>query len=397
MAIDGFSVNLGKPAQGAELKTLVDKKAVSDLIAQAKGDQRFREAAGKYEFRLREKNGDAVLELRRPTTGFFAKIWGGGRRSAERTAAYEALRTQLPGMKERPADAGALRKADARTLAAQALKLHDLQEAAAGKTVFAGLSATDQEVRDVLVELRGNGTKDRVIDQPLVPGFNVRAQTKTLLDRSDVSVDDVGRLRIKTPGSAGDASQRLETIIAHVAKETGLERTSAQFKAIVENLLTTIRSGCDRQIATLVETQTGRRFDTTAYSGTPEHLELAFRVSPLSIGVNVSLTAPVTIGDFAAPAAVESSTARLEYRLPVEELSKPEDSFDIGSAVKDIQFEGGDKGYVPGKSQDDITEDSIRTVRQKNAERAAAGNEPEFRMDYAPGTVTSHQRVKVEY
>jgi len=86
MAIDGFRVNLGKPAQGADLKAMVTKEAMSELMDKARRDPGFERAKGDYEFRLRKHKGEAVLELRRPTTGFFAKIWGGGRRSAERSA-----------------------------------------------------------------------------------------------------------------------------------------------------------------------------------------------------------------------------------------------------------------------------------------------------------------------
>jgi hypothetical protein len=394
MAIDGFRVNLGKPAEGADIRASVTKEAVSELLGRARLDPRFTTAKGDYEFRLRKHKGEAVLELRRPTTGFFAKIWGGGRRSAERTAAFDALRAQLPAMKARDADAGDMRKAEARTVAAQAVGLHAFAEAVASKTVFAGMSASNEDIRAALAAMQGAGKKDPVLAEPLVEGVDIRSQTKTLLDRANVAVDEFGRLRITSPGAEGNAAENLETIIGHVAKETGLDRADPKLKAIVEDLMTTVHSGSDRQIATLVEAETARRFDTTASSGTPERLELAFRISPTSIRVNVSLTAPVRIGDFNDPISIVSSSARLEYRLPLSALAKPGEEFDVRSAATDIDFVGGEKGDILPESADDLLDGRIREVREQAGRRVEAENSRNPDMAYAPGTVTSHQRVK---
>jgi hypothetical protein len=282
MAIDGFRVNLGAPVKGGDIKDMVSKESLAELLAKARAEPGFEKAKGDYEFRLRKLGGEAVLELRRPTTGFFAKIWGGGRRSAERTAAYEAIGRQLPSLGARSGD---MRKADAREAATKIIGLQDFQSKVADGSLFSEIRPSGETIARSLEALRENGMKDKFVE---FDGIKVRNQTMTFLNRADVSVDASGTLRIKSPGK-GPGDENLKKILDHVGAGAGTSRNDPMFRTVAENLLTCVRSGADQLIGRIVQDRIKDDFGITAL-GTPSNFEMAFKVDGMKVDVSVSQT-----------------------------------------------------------------------------------------------------------
>lgn len=239
MAFDGFRVNLGKPAQGADLKTMVSERALTSLLHQARQDPSFQAAKGEYEFRLRKLGGEAVLELRRPTTGFFAKIWGGGRRSAERSAAHEALRLRLPELSTRKADAGALRKTEARSIAAEALRLDERKKNGEAHLDIVESWNTAKKDFDVYIDAEGDSAAIRV---PLPHAF-----TKDFINRGVATMKD-DKLVLEMNDNLGNdhAAQkaRLDMVESFIDRTlSGVEDREGARDALKKNLLSFVMQG----------------------------------------------------------------------------------------------------------------------------------------------------------
>jgi hypothetical protein len=82
------------PAGDLRLGDLVQKTDLKQLLDSAESSAAYRNARGKYEFRIKESGGDVFLELKRRSTGLFGKLTGFVRapvRQAERNAAIVSL------------------------------------------------------------------------------------------------------------------------------------------------------------------------------------------------------------------------------------------------------------------------------------------------------------------
>ncbi len=304
MAIDGFRVELGAPAKGADIKDMVSKESVANLLEKARLDKDFEAAKGDYEFRLRKHKGQAVLELRRPTTGFFAKIWGGGRRSAERVAAYEAIARQVSSLAPHSGD---MRKADARAAAGRIIGLEEFRRKADDGSLFRDIRPTDGAILRSLETVRENVLKDTF---RVIGGIRVREGTMTLLSRADVSVDATGTLRIKFPGN-GSAPENLNKVLDHWAAGASMDREDPEFRRMAENLLTCVGSDSRRLIGRLVEDHIRDDFGVTA-TDVPSSFELAFKIDGMKVDVGVSQTASLRRTE--NPAADEKAySARLDF------------------------------------------------------------------------------------
>ncbi len=307
MAIDGYRVELGKAAKGARLEEMVTKESVTELLEKARRDPEFEKAKGEYEFRLRNCKGTAVLELRRPTTGFVAKLFGRGRRSAERLAAYEALGRQLP----LPAAASRdMRKADARAAATQAIGLEALQRKAGDGSLFREVAPTENAVRAQLAAVEAFGLQDKTEAVEGV-GFKVPQQTMTLLARAEVAVDPDGTLRIRTPAKGGNGPGNVKKIIEHAAQQLGQDPGDPETRRLARNLLTSIRSGVDQTIGVLVEKHLERNFGVQAF-GTPKSMEIALRFDDYKLDASISQT--VALPQLAAVGISDNAySARLDF------------------------------------------------------------------------------------
>lgn len=340
MAIDGIRVNLGEVRRGQDLKSKVGKDSVEMLLANAMKDPRFNEAKDQYEFRLRKDKNQAVLELRRKSTGLLSKMFGNARRSAERAAAYDAIRQHYEALPSRPQ--GDIRLNDARKLAAQVFTMkeltEELTETAAAEDALYRLSPDDDAVRSGLQSVMDFGRKDTV-EARSEPKLDVRKQTLSLLERADVTTDQADCLRIRTPGYSGNGDRNLKIIHWHLTNERAASTDPAKLSQMVEGLLLQVRSGADRAIGNLVEDAMKKRFNTDVMVKTPRQLEFAILAEGDSVHVHLTQSAEVDIGPLGAPMKSLPFTAKIKYSMPMEALANAVAGIDSKTLFQNVEFQ----------------------------------------------------------
>lgn len=377
MAIHGFSVNLGPAAQGTDLKSLVKKENLSALLQKAKQSPEFTKAQGTYEFRLRKHNNQAVLELRQKSTGFFASLFGKQRRSDERQAAYDAIRQHLQALKPRAEGAGGLRIEAARELATQVINLHEMTETNEPERTLYFLSPATDDLSSRLLRVMEDGRQDSLVSSEQVSGLAVRQQTMALLDQSTVAVDDMGRLRIKTPSPSGAGEQNLKTIHDFFsAKFTGAgvggaKPDIATINKTVEGFLLQVRSGADQALGSLLSDSMQKAFQTTATIEAHDHFEVAVRVTPSSeVSVNVVQSAQMQLGPPESPIKTLPYAAKLEFRMPMERLVAQADGAPADALFKNVRVHLAASREALPESEDDALEDLVRQNREEFRRKA---------------------------
>lgn len=374
MAIDGFRVNLGQPAAKQDLKAMVGKEHISELIEQARKDPNFEKAKGDYEFRLRKHDGQAVLELRRPTTGFFAKLFSKPRRSEERIAAYDAIRQHMTLLSARSGNT--LRKDAARDLAGQVLKLDDLTKTDAAAAAFGKLSIGTESLQKSLSNVLATSLKNSIAeDVPL--GLAVRKDTMTLLDRAQVSTNQYGQLIIKTPDQGGNGEANLRTVVDFLGKgcqpvgEGPLSLESAndsRLKNLVESFLLHIRSGNDRAISRPVEEGMTKETGIFTFAKLTA-MEITVRAGDRSLEVNVFQSSNLQIGPPGDVVKALEFGAKLEFSLPVERLMKGISDADDLTLYRDVDLHIGSSLENLPKTHAEEMNDRIAQTRSEAQRR----------------------------
>lgn len=368
MTIDGFSVNLGQASRSTDLKALVNKESIADLLELARKDSRFNEARDQYEFRLRRHGNQAVLELRRKTTTRFIGAFSKGRRSGERAAALDAIRQHFSALSPRRGES--VRLNEARSLSKEFIDLHELTETNAASVALYRLSPGTEALRSSLDSVMEYGRKDQ-LKSVAEPELEVRRETLSLLNRANVAVDDFGRLRIRVPGQAGNGEANLQTIHQYFMKQSGPSTDPAKVRQMVEAFLLQVRSGSDRAIGALVESAMQAQFKQDAIAGTPQHFEIAVRVSGSSVRLNLIQSAQVNIGPAGMPLKTLPFAAKLECLMPVDALLNAASAKDPQALFQDLDFHIASTLEDVPNTADDNTDDQIRGVRQAREQNRA--------------------------
>lgn len=367
MPINGFSVNLGQPARGADLKSMVRQEHLTQLLQKAKDSPAFAQAKGSYEFRLRLHNNQAVLELRQKSTGFLASIFGKQRRSDERAAAYEAIRQHLTALPPRSEAAGGLRIDTARALATQVMDLHDLAHTDVPQRALYGIFPTPNEVRGCLMRVMDDGRKAATGSSSLYPGLRVQQETMTFLDRASVSIDDVGRLRIKSSNQqAGNGETNLKTIHEYFSRSfttplaDGSDPTPVTIQKLVSGFLLHVGPGAGKAAGHLLGDAMHKQLGVTALTQTPDDLEFAVCASLNSeVSVNVIQSGPIDLGPPGAPVRTLPYAAKLEFRMPSHTLADDPGATDPEALYRDVAFHlAPELGELANSRDDDI--DNLR-------------------------------------
>lgn len=330
MKIDGFRVNLGELSKGENLQTKVTKDAISALLDEARKSPDFEKNKGSYEFRLRKQksagknNNDAVLELRRPSTGFFAKFWPGSksRRSQERSDAYAAIRQHMSGLAERKA--GDIRKADARTLASNVLHFDDVARTNVATDKLYGLYPSGEALKEGLSSVLERSLKDTIAVGVSPKELDIRNQTMGFLNRAQVSINDFGQLTIKTPAASGNGQENLDTIVNFFrGKNPGLSFDvpgDSRLKNLVESFLLHVRVGSDQAISRPVEAGMKEKIGFEAYANLTE-MNITVRETAGSLSVNFLQAGNLRIGPVGEDAInTVRFGAKLQFHMSSEKL-----------------------------------------------------------------------------
>ena len=389
MKIDGFRVNLGQASKGENLQAKVSKEHISALLDEARKNPDFERNKGSYEFRLRKHKGDAVLELRRPTTGFFAKLspWSNSRRSQERSDAYAAIRQHMNLLTER--QGGAIRKQEARQLAGNVLKLDDLTSQGVAERELYGLLPSKETLKKGLSEVLASGLKDSIEATVLPKGLEVRSQTMSFLNRASVSINEHGRLVIKSPtDQPGNGQKNLEAVISFLGdqcKPVGGESLQldtpgdSRLKNLAESFLLHIRSGSERAISEPVGN------GLTEKTGVEMHAKgktIEFQVQGdfADLSVNLFQSGTLEIGRFNEPFKTVDFGAKLEFKMSVDTLMKGLSNIGDLNVYKEMDFHIAPT--LSGTSKTRLEElDDLRLQTRERANKAYAEEADQRRLE----------------
>lgn len=409
MKIDGFRVNLGEISRGESLQTKVTKEAISALLDEARRSPEFQADKGRYEFRLRKQKGESkqkdnvVLELRRPTTSRFSKLFSlftNSRRSKERSDAYDAIRQHVNGLSER--QDGAIRKQEARRLAGNVLKLDDLISQGTAERKLYGLLPGEEMLKKSLSEVLGRGLKDSILQDMLPTGLAIRKETMSFLDRASVSINEHGRLVIKSPTSeTGNGKNNLELVVNFLSdkcKPIGGEalRIDAEgdmrLKNLVESILLHIRSGSDEAISKPIDhcltTETG--VEMYAIRNT---IEFQVDADFMDVSINFLESGVLKIGGLAEPLEELNFGAKLEFKMSNDALMKGLSKAEDLDLYKNVGFHIAKTLSGTSKTRleelDDLRLQSREKFAKASAERAEQRSIEEQRAQINRGPMKS--------
>ena len=98
VSANSISLHIREPVKNQDgtvkLGSLISKENLDLFLLKAKESPDYAKAKDKFEFRVKQSNGQVFLELKRRSPGFFGKLFafvGSGRRTAERNDAMFAL------------------------------------------------------------------------------------------------------------------------------------------------------------------------------------------------------------------------------------------------------------------------------------------------------------------
>lgn len=383
MKIDGFRVNLGELSTGENLNSKVTKQDISKLLDEARKSPDFLKDKGSYEFRLRKQKGESkqknsvVLELRRPTTSRFSKIFSmftNSRRSKERSDAYDAIRQHMNGLSERKA--GAVRKQDARQLAGKVLTLDDLVRGDAAERKLYGLSLSRETLKKNLSAVLERGLEDSISEDTRSTGLEVRKQTMSFLNRASVSINEHGRLVIKSPSESGNGQKNLDAVINFLSdkcKPLGGEslRLDApgdmRLKNLAESVLLHIRSGSDQAISRPIDETLTEQTDVKMYAKM-KAIEFQVEANDMDVRVNLLESGGLFIGDIAVPDKTVDFGAKLEFKMSVDTLMKGLSKADNPDIYKEVDFHIA--SHLSKTSKTRLEElDELRLETRKAAEK----------------------------
>jgi hypothetical protein len=340
----GYELNLGQIGNIAA-RDKVKASDVQELLKSASTHDTFKSAKGKFEFRLLERGGEAVLQIKERTFASKYLHWfsrASDTRAEQRHEAMKAINSRFGlGMNLNDGVTGA----QARDFA-KVQGQHLLQLGQAGERGAVRLSSTDNttipQARDMLAKTHasvikeGNAPDDP--DSPLASLFDKKVFGT--LTRSNVAIGNDGTLSIGGLGSASSAKNNLETIVKFVEDKTGIPRDDARFKPLIRNLTRNDHFVFASQVNNDLSLKIKDKFGITALSlDMSGNNKIGFDNGAFVLQQSCSGTMMMGGIDFSNEDRFKSTQhvqAQQSFRLNVQDLTQPD--FDITAAAQNLQF-----------------------------------------------------------
>ena len=289
----GIRVTLGA-AQG-DLKAQVTDDAVKSLLDAAANHPGYQAHADRYEFRLRNLNGQAVLELKEKNWASSFKFLSGDRRSQERKAAGQAI-SQMFGL-DKNFGADRLDGAGATTFAQHVKQVHSLKKSIDENQI--SFANRHQDDWFPTLETTLNKSKDSGIDEESGLYKNGIDQVK----RSTLHQDDQGftlTMGTQKPSGGAGASQGpdLKDLKFSVAATVDQFPHSQEALIATRNLTAMLRSGLQMAWLVDLDSRFSEQFGdgVTALINPQEPSKTEFRVEKNHLnGVTVTATLSGTL------------------------------------------------------------------------------------------------------
>lgn len=235
----GVQLNLGAVSNEG-LQSQVKASDVMALLKGLDGNQAFKLAQGRLEFRLLSRNGEALFQLKeRTASSKFLSFFGIGSstRAEQRQLAMDAINRRF-GLGQKPQD-DEVTGDQSRTFAAiQGHRVNQLYQAKEAGALRLGISdkRTLQQVTDTLGLVQSSAADGEVKDnsEPLAPLFDKKVFGT--LSRAAVSVSSDGVLHIGGQRQGGSVGDNLETVVKFMEEKSGFARTDPQFKPLLRHI-----------------------------------------------------------------------------------------------------------------------------------------------------------------
>jgi len=341
----GYELNLGQIGNIAA-RDKVKASDVQELLKSASTHDTFRSAKGKFEFRLLERGGEAVLQIKERTFASKYLHWfsrASDTRAEQRHEAMKAINSRFGlGMNLNDGVTGA----QARNFA-KVQGQHLLQLGQASEQGEVRLSSTDKttipQARDMLAKMHasvikeGNAPDDP--DFPLASLFDKKVFGT--LTRANVAIGDDGTLSIGGPGSASSAKNKIETIVKFVEDKTGIPRDDARFKPLIRNLTRNDHFVFAAKVNDDLSLKIKEKFGITAYAlDMSGNNKIGFDngafVLQQSCSGNMMMGDIYNSNEDRSFKLTQQVQAQQSFRLNVQDLTQPD--FDITAAAQNLQF-----------------------------------------------------------
>jgi hypothetical protein len=339
----GYELNLGVVGDN-HARNLVKTSDIQQLLQRASTHDSFKRAQGRFEFRLLEQGGQAVLQLKERTFASRFLNWigaGSTTRNTQRKEAMSAINARYGLNMKLPENISGTQARDFAKVQGQ--HLIQLEQANAQGALRLGPSDTrnEQQVREGLTQMHASIVKEGEVSDSSVSPLADLFDKKTLgtLTRSNVSVGDTGMLSIGgiAQGSVGKAN--LETVVKFAEDKSGIQRTAPEFKTLIRNLTRNdhfvFAAKVNNDISQIITDKFGvnaMSFDMMGKN------QISFENGAFLI--QQSCTGSMSMGgiDFNPNSfhASQQVSAEQSFKLNVTDLTR--NDFDVSSAVQDLTF-----------------------------------------------------------
>jgi hypothetical protein len=339
----GYEVNLGVVGDN-HARSLVKTSDVQKLLQSAAKHDSFKSAQSRYEFRLLERDGQAVLQLKKRTFASRYLNWigtGSEERDTQRQEAMKAINLRY-GLKLKVPES--VSGTQARDFAkVQGQHLMQLEQAQAQGAVRLGQNdaRTRENVLEGLTAMHESVVKEGEVTDASVSPVAGLFDKKTLgtLTRANVTVSESGTLMIGGTGRANAGPANLETVVKFAEDKSGISRDAPEFKTLLRNLTRNDHFVFAAKINDSVSQIFENKFlvNAAAINMTGKN-QISFENGAFLIKQNCE--GDMSIGGFDMNPnsfkAKQHVSAEQSFRLNVSDLTHP--NFEIAKAAQDLQF-----------------------------------------------------------